>query len=465
MTIARSRRAAAVLVVLVLSGCGGSGAPADHSDEIANQIGGGATCYQSSFELTNRLDDSKDPIYVCEAPGSKPICVTDDNGIANDVTEEVRLLFQTRARRRQAVLHHVKRLGYVPGLDGIRGVAILLVIGCHVYGILGGFIGVETFFVLSGFLITRLLLDEHEEAGEIGLRAFYVRRVRRLFPAFAAMIAGWLFFAAVGLTPWSFTHEILATLIAGTYIANLANGLLLYHLADGLRHLWSLALEEQFYLVWPAVLIFMLRRRTPAAAAWVALTALFAVTAARTLVNATTTLPTVVMYELPVFASGGILIGCLLAFGIHRLTRWPQFIGDAGTFALALLIGVTLFGPSSSARVYYSWLLPVVDVASAILVAAVVVAPGSMIGLAMSARWLRWLGRISYSLYLIHMPMNVIFGHNHGPFHLSIVNRSAALAASIVLAELSYRHVERPFRRRASKRPLELRQASGATAT
>ncbi len=152
------------------------------------------------------------------------------------------------------------RLGYVPALDGVRAVAVLLVVACHALSMPGGFLGVEIFFVLSGFLITTLLLEERQAQGRLGLRSFYIRRVWRLYPALAALLAAWLVLSALGLTPLPPAGEAVGVLVSGTYLANAANAWF-FPLPIGLQHLWSLALEEQFYLLWPPLLALVLYKR------------------------------------------------------------------------------------------------------------------------------------------------------------------------------------------------------------
>ena len=153
------------------------------------------------------------------------------------------------------------RLGYQPGLDGLRGLAVLAVIGYHAgFGWLhGGWIGVEVFFVVSGFLITSLLVEEREATGRVDLRQFYVRRARRLLPALGVMLA---VVATVTLIAGSAAERAGVRRDLPWALGYLANwgqivGDVPYFAAEApvLRHLWSLAIEEQFYLVWPLVFL------------------------------------------------------------------------------------------------------------------------------------------------------------------------------------------------------------------
>src|SRR5436305_8467288 len=156
----------------------------------------------------------------------------------------------------------VSKLGHVPALDGLRGIAIAIVVGYHAFGFpLGGWLGVDLFFVLSGFLITTLLLEEQAATGTVRLRAFYARRARRLLPALAVLLAAYVAISAVrgvdGLAVvarWGFyTGNVYEAFVPGASL----------HLV-GLNHLWSLAQEEQFYLLWPAALLLALKARRPA---------------------------------------------------------------------------------------------------------------------------------------------------------------------------------------------------------
>ena len=167
----------------------------------------------------------------------------------------------------------VRRLGPVPALDGFRGIAVLVVILFHTPLLLyprgigvasldralaGGFLGVDLFFVLSGFLITALLLSEENQHGSIGLGSFYVRRALRLLPALYLVLAAFFVYAHVVDHP-----PVGASSTIGYALVYLSNWQQIWHplTGEGLTHLWSLAVEEQFYLLWPLVLIVLLRLR------------------------------------------------------------------------------------------------------------------------------------------------------------------------------------------------------------
>src|SRR3954451_6722456 len=181
------------------------------------------------------------------------------------------------------VARPVSAVPYLPGLDGMRALAVLAVMVYHANPswLPGGFLGVEVFFVISGYLITLMLIGEHERSGTVSLRHFYMRRARRLLPALYVLLIGLTFYTAL------FRREALGqlrgdVLAALTYTSNwyqiwVGQG----YTASGdfapLRHLWSLAVEEQFYLLWPLVMIGLIRlgrRRLPQMAGYLAATAL-----------------------------------------------------------------------------------------------------------------------------------------------------------------------------------------------
>lgn len=314
----------------------------------------------------------------------------------------------------------MRRLGYVPALDGLRGIAVLLVIAFHFTGKpLGGGYGVDLFFVLSGFLITTLLLEEHGAIERISLGSFYARRARRLFPALAATLCAYLVYNAI------LGRNALATVANyGLYYGNIY--FVVSQAADhtGLGHLWSLAEEEQFYLLWPCLLLIVVRAKRPVY--WITAFALALVTYRFALIAHGAGMPR--LYRAPDTHSEGLLLGAALAF-----LRQQGFVAGewAGKLGLALTIPPAVAGDWSVG-------LPLFEVGAACLIVAAV--SNTELARALSFRPLVWVGTLSYSLYLWHSPVLWAF-HAH--------NRLIALALTFVLGWLSYRYVERPFRRRA----------------
>jgi peptidoglycan/LPS O-acetylase OafA/YrhL len=329
----------------------------------------------------------------------------------------------------------MQRLGHIPALDGLRGIAILLVIAFHYTGQpFGGGYGVDLFFVLSGFLITTLLLEERVARGRISLGGFYARRARRLFPALAALLCAYLIYNAI------LGRNALTTVADyGLYFGNIY--FVVSHKADntGLGHLWSLAQEEQFYLLWPCLLLIAARVRRPVYWITALVLALVAYRFALILHGAGVNR----LYRAPDTHSEGLLLGAGLAY-----LRQQGFVAGewAGKLGLALTIPPVVAG---------DWRigLPVFELGAVLLVAAAL--SNTDLARGLSVRPLLWLGTLSYSLYLWHYPVLWAFHANH---------RLVALAVSFLLAWLSYRYVERPFRTRRSRRLEPAAHASPASA-
>jgi peptidoglycan/LPS O-acetylase OafA/YrhL len=325
-------------------------------------------------------------------------------------------------------------LGYVPALDGLRALAVALVIAFHYTGApLGGPYGVDLFFVLSGFLITTLLLEERAARGSVDLANFYLRRARRLFPALAVMLVAYLVYnAALG-------RDALATVADhGLYFGNIY--FVVTHGADnGLGHLWSLAEEEQFYLVWPPLLLLLARARRPLYWVVALLLCLMLYRGFPILDGASMTR----LYRAPDAHSEGLVLGAVLAF----LRRRGFVAGEwAGKLGVALVVPPIVAG-------IWSVGLPTFELGSFLLIAAAV--GETEIAGWLSAKPLVWIGTLSYSLYLWHEPVVWAF-HRH--------DRLVALALSLVCAWLSYRYVEQPLRRRRQDRMATAPAVSAAAA-
>jgi peptidoglycan/LPS O-acetylase OafA/YrhL len=322
----------------------------------------------------------------------------------------------------------MQRLGYVPALDGLRAIAIVLVLGIHDFGFPpGGTVGVDLFFVLSGFLITTLLLEERDATGRNRLHAFYLRRARRLLPALGALLIVYL----VATTASGHAH-FLPVAAGAFYFGNiiLASG----HHMFGLGRLWSLAEEEQFYLVWPLLLLLFARSRR--IVLWILILA-FGLAAYRAglLLNGA---PGGRVYFGPDTHADGLIIGAALAAA--RL-RWGFHVGEwAGKLGMAALVPAALLG--WQIRWWGEWAQPVFEISIAILICAAISQTALARGL---ASWpLVWVGQRSYSLYVwsgtVLTGLIFLFGSSY-------TTRTAAFAATFVVATLSYRFIEQPFRR------------------
>lgn len=348
----------------------------------------------------------------------------------------------------------MRRLGRVPALDGLRGVAILLVVIHHSgYEIpalhgwqRGGALGVDLFFVLSGFLITSLLLSEWNRGGRISLRAFYVRRARRLLPALVAFV--WFFWLLVVIAhPAKAPGETVRALARLSYFGNF-----LIVFAGGLGtafvHLWSLAQEEQFYLVWPPLLVFLLRRNVSPRRLLMLVGVLILAVNVDRLVLVLLGIGEHRLWYAPDTHGDAILFGCAAAIiWTHKLVRPPRWAAGAAVLAAApILVGFRI-----SHAAYYPAALPVFAAACSLFLLAVVESPESRAARAMSFSPLRRVGKVSYGLYLWHLPLLSFFG---------IIGLPMAVVATL----LSYRFVEEPFRRRRGRAP-EVSTTAAVSAT
>jgi peptidoglycan/LPS O-acetylase OafA/YrhL len=351
-----------------------------------------------------------------------------------------------------------ERLPYLPGLDGVRALAVAAVLLYHagVAWLPGGFLGVDVFFVLSGYLITSLLLVEHATADRIDLKRFWVRRARRLLPAAVLVVAVCVIVAAVFL-PGDLAQTRADALASLAYANNWHQVLAdqSYFAEFGrpplLGHLWSLAVEEQFYLVWPIALglgLMALGRRGLVAGT-------LAVALASVLLMAWLyepgSDPSRVYYGTDTRAAA-LLGGALLAFwwAPGRVPRVPRVPLEA-VAALAcagLLAALLLF------RDFDPWLYPWGLLALELLTVALIAAvahPACAVGRALGAAPLRWIGQRSYGIYLWHLPVIAVAIPDAAatPGELALV-----VPAVVGLAALSYRFVEMPVRTGAAQRRL-----------
>ncbi len=338
-------------------------------------------------------------------------------------------------------------LGFRPDIEGLRGIAVLLVVLFHAgLPIPGGFIGVDVFFVISGFLITGLLVREHERTGRVSLSNFYARRIRRLLPAAAVVVLVTLAgaFAFIGLLdrPSVMTDGAAAALSVSNIRFALAEGS--YFTAIGqpspFLHFWSLSVEEQFYLVWPALLLFVARGRRR----WVG-AVLVAVLAGSFAANLYLTETSIswAFYSLPTRA-WQLALGGLLAVAGTSPDRLPRMVAAlAGLAGWAALAGLVAAAMLIGERTPYPGMVALAPaVAAAVLIASGTVRWGA--GLILSSTPIRFLGRISYSLYLWHWPILVLVPLAVGT-SLSVEARSALALAAVAVAWASWRFVEEPF--------------------
>ena len=357
----------------------------------------------------------------------------------------------------------VARLAYLPGLDGLRALAVAAVVVYHAdVGVVGGgFLGVDLFFVISGFLITSLLLAEWDRTGGLDLRAFWLRRARRLLPALFVVLVAALTFAVLFL-PESVARLRSDAAAAAGYVTNwylLAGDQSYFETIDRqspLLHLWSLAVEEQFYLGWPLVLLATLRLAGRRGALVLTIGTACASATWMAVLAAPDSDPSRVYYgtDTRIFAP---LAGAALAFlagpwvvaaGERRAPRTWRGIGRADPVALASLavLGWFVVNVGSDASTLYTGGLAVVALAGTIVVGSVVHPDARVVPWILERPWLRWLGTRSYGVYLWHWPILSITRPGLDVAADGPVLLVARLAAIGLLAELSYRIVERPIR-------------------
>lgn len=361
--------------------------------------------------------------------------------------------------------HGASSAARLPGLDGLRALAVILVVVYHLFPqwwFVGGFIGVDVFFVISGFLITSLLLRERDATGRMSLVDFWRRRARRLLPALVLLLlvcssAAWVIGGDVLVRlgaqiagALTFSYNWVAIVIGEGYFGGTTPELF--------RNLWSLGIEEQFYVLWPLLLplILLLPR------AWARVAAVGALAAASAVwmgeIVASTGNVSRAYYGTDSHAFG-ILFGVALAFTLHRTlaapTLWMQRTAVrrgaeiVGIAAVAGLLVLSFLAPTDSIRTF-----PLTIAGASILSGIAIIAavwPHARLGDALDARPLRWIGERSYGLYLWHWPLLVLLvaavqgtAPEAGvPVWVGLVT----LALTVVIAEASYRFLETPVRR------------------
>ena len=353
------------------------------------------------------------------------------------------------------------RMGYQPALDGLRALSVIAVILYHagVQWIPGGFIGVEVFFVVSGFLITSLMIDEQHVSGKVSLKQFWIRRARRLLPALFTMLIASLIavtFFAKDSAP-DFRQDVLPAL---GYFSNWWQIYFVdtpYFAANSLpmlRHLWSLAVEEQWYVLWPMAFVFVLgNKRIPRWISAVVIGLLAAAVMVGTALAFTADNETRInfLYLSTITRSSGLLLGAALACVWHpwkkAVVRFAKvrsgFADVLALGALATLGYISAFIHVADEQLYMGG-LAAATVASAVIIAVVVRSGKSLVKRALSFPLLVEIGRRSYGLYLWHWPIFVVTGAR-----LSSIRLAYALTATVIINEFVYQFIETPARKGA----------------
>ncbi len=343
---------------------------------------------------------------------------------------------------------------HLPALDGLRGLALVGVLLFHADGLLpGGYLGVDLFFVLSGYLITSLLLAEHRSTGRINLYAFWIRRARRLLPALLALmpaiaVYGWVFSRPEDLH--ALRVQALATL---GYFANWhaiyeqRSYWQLFAAPSPLEHMWSLSIEEQFYLLWPLAVVLMLRRHGTRLV--LAVSVLLALLSMGAMVLLFSPAATSRVYLGTDTRMAAILAGAALATLLPpgsalpaARVKWLDALGVAAMLGLAFA-WCTLSGTSSFLYHGGFWLT---ELGVLVLIACAVADRSSIVARALSVKPLAWLGSISYGAYLWHWPVNVVLTAERAHLQGATL-QLARFAVCFAIALASYRFIERPIRR------------------
>jgi peptidoglycan/LPS O-acetylase OafA/YrhL len=341
-----------------------------------------------------------------------------------------------------------------------------------IHWIPGGFIGVEVFFVVSGFLITALLIDEQHVSGKVSLKQFWIRRARRLLPALFTMLVVALvavtFFAKDSAA--DFRRDVVPAL---AYFSNWWQIYFVetpYFAANSLpmlRHLWSLAVEEQWYVLWPVVFTFLLgNKRIPrwisAVVIGLLATGVMVGTALAFIADNETRIN--FLYLSTLTRSSGLLLGAALACAwrpwkkaVTKLAKTRSFVSDALALAAFAVLGyIAAFIHAADERLYVGG-LAAATVASAVIIAVVVRSGNSLVKKVLSIPLLVEIGRRSYGLYLWHWPIFVVTSAR-----LSSTRLAYALTATVIVNEFVYQFIEVPTRKGAIGNWLRQRQQLSA---
>jgi peptidoglycan/LPS O-acetylase OafA/YrhL len=410
----------------------------------------------------------------------------DANAGSNDLVDDLAHQLEgtdDHVRPHRAKIRQISQVPYLPGLDGMRAFAVVAVMIYHANSdwLLGGYLGVEVFFVISGYLITLLLIAEHERTGAIDMKSFWIRRFRRLLPALFTMML--LLSVWVALFERDALGKLRGDVIAGaSYFSNwyqiwIGAGYSAGNDFAPLRHLWSLAVEEQFYLVWPVVMMGFVRfgaRRIAGVARWLFLGAI-AVTVIVALLEYTGAQQTPeftpdaywmigdraiskpdALYLSTLSRSSGLMLGAAFAMvwrpaavmrGPLRAKAKLFDIGAGVGFGLlAVMAWVVSFKPAEGVHGFLFKGGLFLTGLSTLAIIAAVTHRGAKTGQLLSHPVLLWIGTRSYGLYLYHWPIYQIIRNiaaNKLRFHEFVL----AMVATAIITEASYRFIETPIRK------------------
>lgn len=340
---------------------------------------------------------------------------------------------------------------HISSLDGLRGFALILIMLYHTFQpyTYGGFIGVDIFFVLSGLLITTLLLKEYNTHQSINFKFFYVRRILRLAPALIIMVSTFYIYGQFFFTEEQNTEAFAATLSTLFYTANIAKAYDWYPMGY-LLPTWSLSIEEQFYFAWPIVFVLLFNNLKNQHKLILSISALIVVLWLNRIfltLDSNTTIDR--LYFGSDTHSDGLLIGCLTATLLFYYEQSSSkiiiFLRNRST--LITITCLAFFGLSflflgRDIRSLYIWYFPILSIISAILISSLYLQKNDKANILFSNKALVWLGSISYGVYLWHWPVyRVISEMGNKGFQMGLYGSLIAIA----IASFSFYFIEKPI--------------------